>query len=246
MLKRTRDTYIVSDLHFMHPAICKYCRRPYKIEGPNSNPANKSEVERMNEDILKAFDKLPDSCDVWNLGDVFFPGTTQQTKFLDNPDNVVKLKEIVERMKGKDRKLFLVLGNHDVFHYKGQSRLEFYYSLGFDKVYDTPVILEDKYILSHEPVYITPGSNFTNLYGHTHDLSIKEDYFTYDYDNYAMITRCYKQNGEEPPKIEQKWPDKLINLGNYRNMCLDNSKSILHWVDGIFEKKIKCWELPQE
>lgn len=106
MQKRTRDTYIVSDLHFMHPNIIKYCGRPYKVEGPNSNPANKAEVERMNEDILKMFDKLPDSCDVWNLGDVFFLGTTQQTTFLNNPDNVVKLKEMVKRMKGKDRKLF--------------------------------------------------------------------------------------------------------------------------------------------
>lgn len=236
MLKRTRDTYIVSDLHFMHPAICKYCGRPYKIEGPNSNPANKSEVERMNEDILKAFDKLPDSCDVWNLGDVFFPGTTQQTKFLDNPDNVVKLKEIVKRMKGKDRKLFLVLGNHDIFHYKGQSRLEFYYSLGFDKVYDTPVILEDKYILSHEPVYITPGSNFTNLYGHTHDLdicrpeNINENglsiYFMYDWDNWAMVSR---KEGKELNDKSQflKFPNLGVSPKNYYNVCWDMHHKIL-------------------
>ena len=241
MLKRTRDTYIVSDLHFMHSNIIKYCNRPYKVEGPNSNPDNKAEVERMNEDILKTFDKLPNSCDVWNLGDVFFLGTTKQTKFLDNPENTEKLKEMVKRMKGKDRKLFLVLGNHDNLHYKGHSRMEFYYSIGFDKVYDTPIILEDKYILSHEPVYVTPDSNFIDLYGHTHDLLIKEDYFTYDYDNYAMITRSYKQNSEEPPKIEQKWPDRLINLGNYKNVCLDHTKSILHWTGGTFEK-VKCWE----
>lgn len=59
--------YITSDLHFFHKKIALYCDRPYDLNDPNI-------LNKMNEDLLKQFDKLPDESDVvvWNLGDVFF------------------------------------------------------------------------------------------------------------------------------------------------------------------------------
>lgn len=234
MLKRTRKTFIVSDCHFGHVNIALYCGRPYNMVKGNLNPKNISEVKRMNEDILKMFDSLPDDCDIWNLGDVFFPCK-------NDFESVLEMNKIISRMKGKGRRLFLVLGNHDTLR-GDKTRIDFYLSLGFDKVYDTPVIVEDKWILSHEPVYITPGSNFVNLYGHTHDTLIGEDYFTYDYDNYALEKRVAKQKGLQEPEMLKRWPEKAIDLKNYKNVCLDHTKGILEWVGDTFKLGAVCWQ----
>ena len=244
MLQRTRKTYIVSDLHFDHANIVRYCNRPYHVEPPNSNPINKPAVEAMNEDILKQFDRLPEDCDIWNLGDVFFAGS--RFKDYRKPEKIAELKDRVARMKQGNRKLFLVLGNHDDVHMHNKDRIEYYYDLGFDKIYDTPVIVEDKYILSHEPLYIKPGSNFINLYGHTHDLAIQEDYFCYDYENYAMECRVFDKAGQERPPIQKRYPDRIIDLKNYKNVCLDHNNGILEWTGDYFKQATLCWPNKEE
>ena len=177
--------------------------------------------------MLKEFDALPEECDIYNNGDLFFVGDENRKKFLNSC--LDEMKSMVKRMKGPTgkRKLFLILGNHDNFHLPNERSIKFYYDLGFDKVYDTPIIIEDNFILSHEPVYISPANNFINLYGHVHDLDIKEEYFCYDYGNYAMITRVAKQEGIEPPPIELKWPERKILLSKYLNVCWDKNHKIL-------------------
>lgn len=224
MIKLERDTYIISDPHFWHNNIIKYSHRPYKASEENDF-SNLDELERMNEDILKEFDKLPLDCDIYLLGDIWFVGKSHQDWLMDKID---EMKEMVKRMKAMNRRnLYLILGNHDNLCREGSTRLSFYYSLGFDKVYDTPIIIDDNLILSHEPVYIKPDSDFINYYGHTHDLSIKEDYFTYDYVNYAQETREAKQLGLPEPKPVQKWPHRIISLDNYINCCWDCNKGFL-------------------
>ena len=221
MLKRTRQTFITSDTHFGHSNIIKYCKRPYKVEGGNNNPANILEVQRMNEDILQLFDRLPENCDIWHLGDFWFAGR----KFSDSEDKeetIVSQIQMVKRIKDKGRRIFIVLGNHDFSCLKDKSTWDYYTILGFDRVYDSPVVLEDKWILSHEPVWIEPGSHFVNLYGHTHDLVIPEDYFCYDQTNYAQQVR----DGIVP---EMKWPERKVNLDNYCNVCLDHLHGIPEW-----------------
>lgn len=216
MLKRTRQTFITSDTHFGHSNIIKYCKRPYTVEGGNRNPANIPEVQRMNEDILKLFDRLPADCDIWHLGDFFFPGGNP--KAFSSDEVVLNIDIAVKRIKQNGRRIFLVLGNHD----NGRPSIEYYLDRGFDNVYDSPVILEDKWILSHEPVWIEPGSHFVNLYGHTHDLVIPEDYFCYDQENYAQDVREGKIH-------EMKWPERKISLYNYSNVCLDHWHGIPEW-----------------
>lgn len=220
MLKRTRQTFITSDTHFGHSNIIKYCKRPYKVEGGNRNPANIPEVQRMNEDILKLFDKLPADCDIWHLGDFWFQGGNP--KVFSSDELVLNIDSAVKRIKQNGRRIFLVLGNHDNGRLNNMSYVDYYLDRGFDKVYDSPVILEDKWILSHEPVWIEPGSHFVNLYGHTHDLVIPEDYFCYDQENYAQQVR----EGIVP---EMKWPERKVNLENYGNVCLDHWHGIPEW-----------------
>ena len=228
MIKLNRKTYIVSDNHFFHTNIIRYCARPYNISDLKNKDFLNEEILKMNEDMLKEFDSLPEECDIYNNGDLFFVGDENKKKFLNSC--LDEMKAMVKRMKGPagKRRLFLILGNHDNFHLPNESRIKFYYDLGFDKVYDTPIIIEDNFILSHEPVYISPANNFINLYGHVHDLDIKEEYFCYDYDNYAMITRVAKQEGIEPPPIELKWPGRKILLSKYLNVCWDKNHKILN------------------
>ena len=219
MIKLNRKTYIVSDSHFFHVNIVRYCVRPYNVSDLKNKDFLNEEILKMNEDIMKEFDALPEECDIYNNGDLFFVGDENRKKFLNSC--LDEMKAMVKRMKGPTgkRKLILILGNHDNFHLPNESRIKFYYDLGFDKVYDTPIIIEDNFILSHEPVYISPANNFINLYGHVHDLDIEENYFCYDYDNYAMITRVAKQEGIEPPPIELKWPERRIIVNKYLNVC---------------------------
>ena len=58
MLKNTRQTFIVSDLHFGHANIINYCNRPYTVVKGNRAPENKPALAAMKEDILKMFDFL--------------------------------------------------------------------------------------------------------------------------------------------------------------------------------------------
>lgn len=220
MLKRTRQTFITSDTHFGHSNIIKYCKRPYKVDGGNRNPANIPEVQRMNEDILQLFDRLPADCDIWHLGDFWFTGGNP--KVFSSNELVLNIDSAVKRIKQNGRRIFLVLGNHDNGRLNNMYSVDYYLDRGFDKVYDTPVILEDRYILSHEPVWIEPPSHFVNLYGHTHDLVIPEDYFCFDQENYAQDVR----EGKIP---EMKWPERKVDLKNYSNVCLDHWHGIPEW-----------------
>lgn len=68
-------------------------------------------------------------------------------------------RDILSRLKG--RKL-LLKGNHDV---KPDG---FYYSAGFDKVYDLPVLYGGFWLLSHEPLYVNANMPYANIFGHVH------------------------------------------------------------------------------
>ena len=57
---------------------------------------------------------------------------------------------------------YLVKGNHDT------KANEEYRKCGFKEVYDLPVILEDFWILSHEPMYVNSNMPYANLFGHVH------------------------------------------------------------------------------
>ena len=104
--------------------------------------------------------------------------------------------------------------------------ISFYEELGFNKVYDTPIIIENNNILCHEPVY--SNGYFKVIYGHTHDYLVKEDYFTYDYENYA------KEKRKNPDaSLQIKFPEKIINPDDYINVCYDCNHKFLRLQDII-------------
>jgi len=78
-----RNIFVVSDTHFGHENIIKFCNRPF------------SDVWDMNEGLIQRWNAVVTDEDiVYHLGDVYFG----------------KNGRVLERLKGKKR---LVLGNHD-------------------------------------------------------------------------------------------------------------------------------------
>ena len=57
---------------------------------------------------------------------------------------------------------YLIKGNHDTLTNQA------YRDMGFAEVYDMPVILDEFWILSHEPLYVCENMPYANLFGHVH------------------------------------------------------------------------------
>lgn len=106
-------------------------------------------VDSMNTTIISNWNSVVKKTDeVYVLGDI---GTTTFIKSLNG-------------------KKYLVKGNHDV---KSNA---FYRQIGFEEVYDCPIIIEGFWILSHEAIYINKNMPYANLFGHVHNSPIVRDY----------------------------------------------------------------------
>ena len=153
--KITDDVFIIGDCHFWHSNIIKYCNRPWwkKDESGCDIP----DVEKMNEEMIKVWNSVitSDNQTVYINGDFCF-------------GNKVKVKEIFDKLNGRKR---IVLGNHDRCKFKD------YYDIGFDRVYDKPILLGNFCILSHEPIqWIKDGDVYMNVYAHVHTQEMYKDY----------------------------------------------------------------------
>lgn len=159
-------TFFVSDTHFFHANIIKYCNRPWKSGTKDEDGEfliTEKDVYDMNEAIISNWNSVvgPDDV-VWHLGD-FALG------------NRNRIPEIVSRLNGKKH---LVLGNHDYFNVDKKNFkdvVDFFYKAGFEKVYDRPVVLNDFVILSHEPMSFVKAP-FFSVYGHIHDNELYSTY----------------------------------------------------------------------
>jgi len=77
-----------------------------------------------------------------------------------------KTAEICNRLKGRKT---LVLGNHD------EETPRYYMECGFEFVSEYPIILDDFWILSHEPMYVNDNMPYANIFGHVHSSKIYTD-----------------------------------------------------------------------
>ena len=104
----------------------------------------------MHSEIIKNWNSVvTDNDEVYIVGDLAFGDI-----------DVVELAKIVEELKGKK---YLVRGNHDNFEN------DFYREIGFEEVYDKPIILDGFWIVSHEPMFVASIGPFVNIYAHVHD-----------------------------------------------------------------------------
>lgn len=139
------NIWFISDTHFNHTNIIKYCNRPY------------NNTTEMDSDIITKWNQTVNKDDiVWFLGDFAF--------FKRIPSGYEWVRNIIKSLNGK---INFMIGNHDR---RISKHIKFWYDLGFEKAYDLPVIFMDQYILSHKPLQRIPDG-FKNIHGHIHNNS---------------------------------------------------------------------------
>lgn len=105
-----------------------------------------------------------------------FASVDEMNKALvENWNKVVKTEDVVYHLGDVGDESFisqlngtkyLIKGNHD------KKENDFYRKMGFHDVYDMPVIYNDFWILSHEPLYVNRNMPYANLFGHIHNNPI--------------------------------------------------------------------------
>lgn len=166
--------FITSDSHFGHKNIIQYENRPF------------ADIEEMNSKMIELWNQTvkPDDI-VYHLGDVApFKKETYITA-------------IVKQLNGDKR---LILGNHD----REEGGIEKFLRIGFTKVYDNPIIIENFIILSHEPMYM-PSNNDTPyrwIFGHVHG---DEAYKTLSHNSACACVERWNYKPINLKEIVEEW-----------------------------------------
>lgn len=140
--------WILSDTHFGHSNIIKYCNRPFS----NADEMDKVMIQNW-KDTVKEGDII------WHLGDVAMCGMKDKDK----------LSTLIHSLPGYKK---LILGNHD------HSDINRWREIGFDEVYPYPVIINKFFILSHDIVFLNENVLLHNIHGHLHDKNIDSKCYT--------------------------------------------------------------------
>ena len=150
-ISNDENIWFVSDTHFGHANIIKYCNRPWNsgIDENGELIVSPNDVVAMDNEMIQKWNNVVGKNDiVWHLGDFALGG-----------------KEVAERVFPQlNGKINLVMGNHD--HYK----VSWYYDLGFHRVYDRKVIINEFVILTHAPLqFLNNNCPFYQIFGHVHN-----------------------------------------------------------------------------
>ena len=144
--------YVIADLHLFDTGIITYEARPFK------------NIDEYHTVLVDNWNKVVGNDDtVYVLGDVGPVGMC----------GVDELHEIVSKLNGHK---ILILGNHDREYKFTDEDWKF---IGFEKIYDIPVVYNGFMILSHEPMYVSTQAPFVNIYGHVHGNP-----------NYKFVSKC--------------------------------------------------------
>lgn len=168
----------IGDTHFNHRNIISYTSRTKYFDI--------GDVETMEDEIVRRWNSVTDKDDlVYHVGDFGF-GTEEE------------IKRLLSRLNGTVR---LLLGNHDK-----RRTPHWYDDLGFDAVYEFPFILEDWFIVSHEPIkYLTNKMPYINIHGHTHDE---------EYKNPRRVNVCWEVLDGYPVDFEEI-KARFINIDSF-------------------------------
>lgn len=165
--------WVVSDLHYFHANIIKYSGRPYQ------------DIDEMHDDLVEKWNSVVQDNDI-----VYFLGDFRMGRHVESID-----KKLVNELAGRKK---MILGNHDkhfnVYLPDGKKNYSvntnneaiFYWQkMGFEEVFAQPIILDNYYILSHEPINgVNHSQIFANIHGHTHDVNMTNgNYFNVSVEN---------------------------------------------------------------
>ena len=144
-------------------------------------------VSEMNGEMIKKWNKAIAKYEkVYVLGDFSF-------------HNKALTEHIVEQLNGYK---VLVMGNHD----KARSA-RWWLDVGFDEVYAHPVLLDGKYILSHEPHKI---DGYVNIFGHVHSHPLFADYTEQSFCVSAERIGYTPINLKDIKKAVERRPDQTL------------------------------------
>jgi calcineurin-like phosphoesterase family protein len=116
-----------------------------------------TDVQNMDSTIIENWNKTVGKNDkVFILGDVSFY-------------NKEKTTQIMQSLNGYKT---LILGNHDM-----SRSLSWWKETGIEEVIKYPIIYNEFFILSHEPLYINENMPYANIHGHIHHLKYESKQF---------------------------------------------------------------------
>ena len=143
--------FFIADTHFNHSDIIKYCNRPFISSEDQTNKL----IENWNNTVK-------DEDTVFVLGDFFFfynPKEWDETNTRIFVSETKECERILSQLNGHKH---LIKGNHDV------RSNEQYSEMGFEFVSPYPIVYDNLFILSHEPLLLSQTTPYFNLYGHVH------------------------------------------------------------------------------
>jgi calcineurin-like phosphoesterase family protein len=157
-----QNTFIISDTHFHHNNIIRYCDRPFA----DADEMDEKLIENWNA-VVKPQDKI------YHLGDVYFPSKKKNTEH-----------SVLSRLNGTK---ILIVGNHDTVK---DPLLDKYFSRIYMWRYLKEHNLLLTHVPVH-PGSIIGGEATMNVHGHIHDQPSPIDgkYFNacVEWTNYAPI-----------------------------------------------------------
>lgn len=170
------ETYYISDTHFGHENIIKYCSRPFK----NIDDMHRQLIQNWNSTVT------PED-EVYIIGDFAYGMSSKKEVF-----------EILEQLNGKKH---LLIGNHDKHWLAEASDEELL--MHFETLPSYMIIVYDserKIGLCHYPIVSFPG---TIIHGHIHNNRNPKDGWEFIKNNPNILNASVEVNGYAPVTLTQ-------------------------------------------
>ncbi len=118
--------------------------------------------------------------------------TVEDTVFMLGDFSFYDENKTIEIISGLNGYKVLILGNHDDIFPFDRWKVS-----GFDEVVRYPIIFNEWFILSHDPIYLNSSMPYANIYGHVHSNPIYADYSP------QSFCACVERIGYKPIEFEE-------------------------------------------